>query len=71
MPSLPDQFQTVIETNIVNLLAENYTEEVREFYDFNTNRALIITYTNYRTKKQYFLYDTLELIVVEGFIKFD
>ena len=65
---MPNQFQTVIESNIKNLLKENYTEEVREYYDFVNNRALVIKYSNYGTEKQYFLYDTFELITVKGIL---
>jgi hypothetical protein len=45
----------------------NYTTEYDEYYDFTNNRGAIFTYLNYQKIKQYFLYDTLEMITIQSF----
>src|SRR4051812_44058079 len=66
LPVLPNQFQATIEYNINMANMINATNEYSEYYDFVNNRGTVVTYENFNIVRQYFLYDTNEMITVKG-----
>ena len=66
LPALPDQFQATIEYNVNLANLVNATNEYSEYYDFTNNRGTVFTYDNLNLIRQYFLYDTNEMITVTG-----
>lgn len=71
LPILPDQFQAHIETNIQSDIL-SYSKETDEFYDFTNGKGTVVEYQQSEypllvaRKTHYFLYNTDELITVEG-----
>lgn len=62
-PTLPVEFQTLIESNFRNSTA-NFTTEFEEYYDFVNNRGTIIKFSLFGEIRQYFLYETDEMITI-------
>ena len=57
--------QTLIESNFRNSTA-NFTTEFEEYYDFVNNRGTIIKFSLFGEIRQYFLYETDEMITIYG-----
>ena len=64
-PTLPVAFQTTVESNFRNS-SLNFTTEFEEYYDFLNDRGTIIKFALFGEVRQYFLYDTDEMITVYG-----
>jgi hypothetical protein len=60
-PTLPVEFQTIVEANYRDK-NNNFTAEYAEYYDFINNRGTIVQFSLLSEVRQYFLYDTNEMI---------
>ena len=56
----------MVESNFRNSTA-NFTTEFEEYYDFVNNRGTIIKFSLFAEIRQYFLYDTDEMITTYGY----
>ena len=69
LPNLPNQFQTHIEHNFRSdkqSFDRNYTTEYEEYYDYTNDRGTVIKYIDYKLERRHFLYETNELIAING-----